>query len=153
MDKHFLTKEKVEAQIAKVDYVLFGKTGTLCVITLCNGFTVTGESVCIDPSMFDTTKGEQYAYDRAFNKLFGVLSYEAKQRWYEETQLSWLDRVKQELAELDIKRGKLMDLLAGPRPDIISEAEWDRLNQQSEAMSAYAFILSDRIINAEKSKD
>lgn len=152
MTKYGLTKEKIESHIAKVDYVLFGKTGTLCVITLCNGYTVTGESGCIDPEIFDAEIGKSIAFENAFEKLWGILGYVEKQRWYEETQLSWLDRVKQELAELDIKRGKLADLLSGERPDFISEAEWDRLNQQSEAMSAYAFILSDRIINAEKAK-
>lgn len=153
MSKYGLTKEKIESHIADVEYQRFGKTGTLCVITLCNGYTVTGESRCIDPEIFHEGTGENIAYENAFEKLWGILGYVEKQRWHEETQLSWLDRVKQELADLDIKRGKLADFLSRERPDTISEAEWGRLNQQSEAMSQYAFILSDRIINAEKPKD
>lgn len=33
----------------------------------------------------------------------------------------------------------------GLTPDFISPVEWDRLNKQAEAMSAYAFILQERI--------
>lgn len=153
MSKYGLTKEKIESHIANVEYIRFGKTGTLCVITLCNGYTVTGESGCIDPEIFNEEIGKGIAYDNAFEKLWGILGYVEKQRWYEETQLSWLDRVKQELAELDIKRGKLAALLAGERPAVISETGLEQLKAQDEAMSQYAFILSDRIINAEKAKD
>lgn len=153
MSKYGLTKEKIESHIANVEYIRFGKTGTLCVITLGNGYTVTGESGCIDPNIFNEEIGKNIAYENAFEKLWGILGYVEKQRWYEETQLSWLNRVRQELIELDIKREKLGALLSGERPDFISEEEWERLKKQDEAMSAYSFILSDRIINAEKAKD
>lgn len=152
MSKYGLTKEKIESHIANVEYFTLATSSVECIITLCNGYIVIGVSSCIDPTLFNEEKGKEIAYENAFGKLWGILGYVERQRWYEDTQLSWLDRVKQELAELDIKRGKLAELLSSERPDFISEAEWDRLNQQSEAMSAYAFILSDRIINAEKAK-
>lgn len=63
---------------------------------------------------------------------------------------TWLEQVKAELTELDKKRTELADFLTKPRPSSVSQDEWARLQQQAEVMSAYAFILSDRIIAASK---
>lgn len=148
MAKYGLTPDFLKSQIDNATYHRFGETGIQCVITLRNGYTVTGESGCIDPNIFDQSIGETIAYKNAFDKLWAVLGYNEKQRWYEEVVLNWLDRVKLELEDLDKKRAKLADMLAKGKPDYISQEEWDRLNKQSEAMSVYAFILSDRIIAA-----
>ena len=145
MAKYGLTIDFLESQISAVNYNRFGKTGIQCVLTLLNGYTVTGESGCIDPAIFNQEIGEKIAYENAFDKLWAILGYNEKQRWYEETVLSWLDRVKLELEDLDKKRTKLVDMLVKGRPDYISPEEWDRLNKQAEAMSAYAFILQERI--------
>lgn len=110
-----------------------------------NGYTVTGESSCIDPNIFDQSIGETIAYENAFDKLWAILGYNEKQRWYEEVVLTWLDRVKLELDDLVKKRTKLVDMLMKGKPDYIAQEEWDRLNKQSEAMSVYGSILSDRI--------
>ena len=117
-------------------------------LTLRNGYTVTGESGCIDPAIFDRSIGETIAYENAFDKLWAILGYNEKQRWYEETVLTWLDRVKLELEDLDKKRTKLADMLAKGKPEFILPEEWERLNKQAEAMSAYAFILQERITAA-----
>lgn len=148
MAKYGLTIDFLKSQISAVTYHRFGETGIQCVLTLLNGYTVTGESGCIDPTIFNQETGEKIAYENAFGKLWVILGYNEKQRWYEETVLSWLDRVKLELEDLDKKRTKLVDMLVKGRPDYISPEEWDRLNKQAEAMSAYAFILSDRIVAA-----
>lgn len=148
MANYGLTPDFLKSQIRDVTYNRFGETGIQCVLTLLNGYTVTGESGCIDPTVFNQAIGEKYAYENAFNKLWVIFGYNEKQRWYEETQLTWLDRVKLELEELDKKRTKLADMLAKGKPEFISSEEWDRLNKQAEAMSAYAFILSDRITAA-----
>lgn len=150
MAKYGLTLDQLKAEIKDTTFKRFGETGTLCVLTLHNGYTVTGESGCIDPTIFDASVGESIAYDNALDKMWQILGYQEKQRWYEETQLTWLDRVKLELAELDKKREKLASLLEKDRPSHISQDEWERLQKQADAMSAYAFILADRIIVAEK---
>ena len=77
-----------------------------------------------------------------------IVRYNEKQRWYEETLLTWLDRVKLELEDLDKKRTKLAQTLEKGRPEYISEDEWERLHKQEEAMGAYAFILQERITAA-----
>lgn len=86
MSKYSLTKEKIEGHIASVDYAKYGKTGVHCVITLVNGYTVTGESNIVDPTTYNEDKGKEIAYSNAFNKLTYLVGYLEKQRWYEETQ-------------------------------------------------------------------
>lgn len=143
-----LTPNDLENQITSVDYQRFGETGTLCVITLCNGYTVTGESSCIDPVVFNEEMGKKVAYENAFNKLWQILGYNVKQKWHEATRLSWLDRVRLELAELDEKRSKLDQMLQGDKPEYVSEVQWDLLKQQYNVMAEYALILAERIENA-----
>ena len=49
-----ITEEFIKSQIANVEYhQLTGTTITIAVITLKSGFTVTGESACVDPNNFD----------------------------------------------------------------------------------------------------
>lgn len=148
MTEFKLTPQALEAQIAKVDYQRFGETGTLCVITLINGYTVTGESGCIDPAIFDEEMGRKVAYENAFNKLWQILGYGVKQKWYEATQLTWLDRVRVELADLDEKRSKLDAMLQKGKPEVISQEQWDLMQKQFDAMAEYSLILAERIEKA-----
>lgn len=77
-----VTREDIEARIKETGYmVLPGTTVTICNIELDNGYSVRGESACVDPTNFDKAIGEQYAYDDAFRKLwplFGFLLAEAR---------------------------------------------------------------------------
>lgn len=148
MSKYGLNKEKLESEIADVGYQRVGATLTICVITLVNGYTVTGESGCIDPSIFNEARGKEIAYANAFDKLWGILGYAEKQRWYEETQLSWKERVAQELHELDEKRTKLAEWLNKGKPEYLSDKQWELLLTQKEAMSVYGRILQDRLAEA-----
>ena len=47
--KYGLTETYLQNQIKETSYQRYGDTGTLCVLTLQNGYTVTGTSGCIDP--------------------------------------------------------------------------------------------------------
>lgn len=141
MAKYGLNKEKLEGEIANVEYQRFGATGTICVITLVNGDKVTGESGCIDQTIFDEDMGKSVAYNNAFEKLWGILGYE-------ETQLSWKERVAQELYELDEKRTKLAEFLNKGKPEYLSDKQWELLLTQKEAMSVYGLILQDRLADA-----
>ena len=53
-------------------------TVTICAITLKNGFTVVGDSACIDPENFDHNIGEQVAYNNAFEKIWQLEGYRIK---------------------------------------------------------------------------
>jgi len=71
-----VTKDSVEAKISKVDYlVLPDSTVTICNITLHNGYSVRGESACVDPRNFNIEIGKGLAYKEAFNKLWPLEGY------------------------------------------------------------------------------
>lgn len=52
-----------------------GTTLTLCVLTLQNGFTVTGESACASPANFDAELGKRIARDNAKAKIWALEGY------------------------------------------------------------------------------
>jgi|SRR5690625_2317075 len=53
------------------------KSLTICVLTLRNGFTVTGESAPINPNNFDPKIGRQVARRRAVDKIWPLMGYAA----------------------------------------------------------------------------
>lgn len=80
-----LTYEHIQSVIKSVEYVQVGVL-TICVLTLQNGFTVTGESACSSLAFFDEEIGRKIARDKAENKIWQLESYLAKQRTFEATQ-------------------------------------------------------------------
>lgn len=80
-----VTQAMIDARIVDRNFYRLDPDETLliCVITLDNGFTVTGESACVDPENFDRQIGEKIAFDKAYDKLwplFGFLLAEARYR-------------------------------------------------------------------------
>ena len=59
---------------------------TYCVIILENDFKVTGESACVDPAIYDEQKGRQYAYEKAFDKIWEKEGYLLRQVLHEQAQ-------------------------------------------------------------------
>lgn len=59
---------------------------TFCVLTLRNGFTVTGESACVSPENFDAEKGRKYARENAIEKIWPMMGYELKSKLAEVDQ-------------------------------------------------------------------
>ena len=53
---------------------------TFCVITLKNGFTVTGESACASPENFDAEVGRKSAREKAVQKVWPLTGYALKER-------------------------------------------------------------------------
>ena len=49
---------------------------TFCVLTMRNGFTVTGESACASPENFDVQIGRAIARENAVQKIWPLLGYE-----------------------------------------------------------------------------
>lgn len=71
-----VTPDSIKAKIAKIDYlVLPDSTVTLCNITLKNGYSVRGESACVDPRNFNVEIGKGLAYKQAFDKLWPLEGY------------------------------------------------------------------------------
>lgn len=57
---------------------------TFCVLTLSNGFTVTGESACASPENFDAEIGRKIARQNATNKIWLLEGYLLKQKLSEQ---------------------------------------------------------------------
>lgn len=59
---------------------------TVCILTLQNGYTVTGESCCVDIKNFNKEIGEKVSKANAVDKIWGLEGYLLKQRLYEQNQ-------------------------------------------------------------------
>ena len=59
---------------------------TYCVIIMENDFKVTGESACVDPTIYDEQKGRQYAYENAFDKIWEKEGYLLRQTLHEKEE-------------------------------------------------------------------
>ncbi len=51
---------------------------TFCVLTLRNGFTVTGESACVSRENFDAEIGHRIARENAVQKIWPLMGYKLK---------------------------------------------------------------------------
>lgn len=56
---------------------------TFCVLSLKNGFTVTGESACASPENFDAEIGRKIARENAKQKIWPLMGYALKQRLHD----------------------------------------------------------------------
>ena len=79
-----VTPERIQDIIKKEDYHVFpGSQLTVCVLTLENGFTVSGTSACASPENFDAEIGQKIAKDNAKNEIWALEGYSLKQKLYE----------------------------------------------------------------------
>ena len=79
-----ITLSDIHGKIEKMDYIHHGLL-TICVLTLQNGFTVTGESACASPENYNQTVGETIAYENAVEKIWPLEGYLAAERRYQES--------------------------------------------------------------------
>ncbi|WP_349935033.1 Gp49 family protein [Acetobacter sp. A11-2] len=79
-----ITPDHINNTIQDIEY-LRPKCGvlTICVLTLANGFTVTGESACASPENFNEEIGRNIAFENARQKIWALEGYLLKQRLYE----------------------------------------------------------------------
>mgnify|MGYP000844664623 FL=1 len=70
-----VTEESIKAKIRSVEFVQVSFIGTLCAITMENGWISTGFSAPADPTNYDRAVGERYAYDNAFKPLWQLEGY------------------------------------------------------------------------------
>ena len=70
-----LTPLQISDQIVGEEYAVFGGVLTVCVLTLQNGFMVTGESACASPANFDVDLGQKIARNNARDKIWALEGY------------------------------------------------------------------------------
>ena len=89
-----ITPADIEASIAKELFFTAGQAArglnlpaspsddllTFCVLTLRNGFTVTGESACASPENFDAEIGRNIARQNAVAKVWPLMGYELRSK-------------------------------------------------------------------------
>lgn len=78
-----LTPDLIESKIVKEEYHLLTDVLTVCVLTLENGFTVTGESACASPANYNKEIGDRIARDNAREKIWVLEGYLLKQKLFE----------------------------------------------------------------------
>jgi len=91
-----ITTDDLHALISRTEYTrLAGTTKTFCHIFIGDsGFSVTGESACLNPADFDETVGRDFAFKDAFNKLWPLEGYH-RMRVADE-KAKWLAGVEQD---------------------------------------------------------
>lgn len=79
-----VTKEYMESRIALTSFhaiedsyspVPVAPTATICNILLDNGYSVRGESACVNKANYNKEIGEKIAYDNAFGKLWALFGF------------------------------------------------------------------------------
>lgn len=79
-----LTPDKIDATIVAETYHVFeGTTFTVCLLTLTNGFQVSGESACASPENFNVELGRKIARENARNKIWVLEGYLLKDKLYQ----------------------------------------------------------------------
>ena len=78
-----LTPQLIDSKIVEKSFHKLTDVLTVCVITLENGFTVTGESACASPKNFDKELGEKISRMNAVGKIWTLEGYLLKQKLFE----------------------------------------------------------------------
>ena len=81
MDK--LTKDDLDGLVVSTNYI-HNELLTICILTLKNGFKVTGQSACLSAENYDSAIGEKVAHQNGFEKLWELEGYLLKQRLFDE---------------------------------------------------------------------
>jgi len=75
-----VTPADIDKVINEIMFVQPTSVLTICVITLVNGFTVTGESACASPENFNKEIGEGIALANAKEKIWMLEGYLLKEK-------------------------------------------------------------------------
>jgi hypothetical protein len=79
-----LTPKDIDNAIEKEQYHIFDNTCfTVCLLTLRNGFCVSGESAPASPENFNIELGKKIARENARNKIWMLEGYRLKQHLFE----------------------------------------------------------------------
>lgn len=143
-----VTLDALKANIIKEEFHVFpGSQLTVCVLTLQNGFTVTGESACADPAMFNAEIGQKIARENAERKIWPLMGYALKEEMMKEVaSTDFRERVKAEARQLQQNIAKLDAFMGG-------NVYWETLNQENQEllssqrnfMAHYYEVLMERI--------
>lgn len=144
-----VTPERIQEVIVGEEFHKLTPVLTICVLTLANGFTVTGESACASPENYNEEIGNKIAKENAVAKIWPLEGYLLKQQIGKDPKARlglapYQCLVLDEKEALDEKIERLKLFLdsenVGP-----SEAERPLLEEQLSAMLRYSAALAARI--------
>ena len=144
----FVNESKLAASIKKVDFYVHPDSQlTICIVTLLNGYTVTGESACADPKMFNAEIGEKFAFAAAERAIWPLLGYALKEELFKAgVPGDFKGRVELEAKELEQKLEKLEAFINGQSAfSSLSQDQQNDLLEQKVAMTEYLGILRRRL--------
>lgn len=121
---------------------------TFCVLTLRNGFTVTGESACASPENFNEEIGRKIARQNAEAKVWPLMGYHLKQTLHEKATApasDFLGRLRAEHHELNERLGKLEAFIDSPAYIALPGIDQADLRTQASQMREYSTTLSRRL--------
>lgn len=114
---------------------------TFCVLTLRNGFTVTGESACASPENFDAEIGRKIARQNAVQKV----KPDIFAKTYEAVEVDTFEtRLRREQQELNARVTALRAFANKGYPQA-NERQRDLLEQQLVYMTNYLEVLEERL--------
>ena len=85
MEATKLTLDDIQSKIESATYLNPVGTLTIAILTLTNGYTVTGESACLNPADFDADVGKKIAYENAEEKIWMLEGYLRKEMAYRDS--------------------------------------------------------------------
>lgn len=122
-----------------------GSTLTLCVLTLANGFTVTGESACASPENFDEALGQRLARENAVGKVWALEGYALRERLSIEPKTAKA-RAELERDQLHGRLNALYSFQGTEKYHALSADTRALLASQATYMSGYLQTLEQRLI-------
>ena len=80
-----LTPANIDSTIKDISYHRLTDVLTVCVLTLMNGFTVTGESACASPESYNEEIENKVAFENAREKIWMLEGYLLKEKLYQKS--------------------------------------------------------------------
>ena len=77
-----MTPQLIDSKTANKSFHKLTDVLTVCVLTLQNGYTVTGESACASPENYNKEIVEKIAFDNARDKIWALEGYLLKQKLF-----------------------------------------------------------------------
>lgn len=141
-----VTEADVLGSIAQKDFYVHAEgTLTICVLTLKNGFTVTGQSACADIANYKQDIGERISYDNAVKEIWKYLGFMLREKLHNEPK-DFNERLERERSELKDKLTKLIEFIdTNPMFSGLEEKIRHLMTDQRDHMQRYLTSLAQRI--------
>lgn len=125
-------------------HVFLGTCLTVCVLTLLNGFTVTGESACASPENFDAAVGERLSRENAVRKIWALEGYLLREK-LSNVPADAKARATLERDELRKKLDGLESFFGKPAYVNLAQNQRMLLSSQAQYMRGYLESLTERL--------